>query len=145
MSLYGHHDALMIVEADSPQAVQEAINVIQAKTHEVVYATITCFAVNAEPGSYFDPGEQICIGVVTQPCQQEKVRNALKDIKEFDVVDVVFGEFDVMALFHRDRTIPAILRDVIRDIPFIQKTTTMLPHFLEPRPRQSNPAPAKST
>jgi DNA-binding Lrp family transcriptional regulator len=131
-SFYGHYDLVIPVEANSLQQIHQAVNTIQARGGDSVFSTITSVVVDpvTDNPKRFD-GNQVCVGIITQLGRQNDVRNRLEAIPGFDLADVVFGEFDIIALFHPNgQGALGVLRQAIREIEYIQKTTTMLPHTI---------------
>lgn len=126
---------LVVVEADSLSQVHRAVSLIQEHGKGSSFSTVTYLAVDPvfdNARLYDAPDDQLlCIGFITEPGKQSGVRNRLEAINGFVVADVVFGEFDVISLFRRDRGHLEVLRDAIRSVQSIRKTTTMLPHVMD--------------
>jgi uncharacterized protein with GYD domain len=133
LPVYGHYDVIVPVEHTDLHGIHRAVTVLQAKCRGSLDSTSTFVAA----GPAFDNehryknGRQVCVGIVTDLGKQDSVRKRLESLKDFDLADVVFGEFDVIALFTATQETPsAVLRNAIKEIPEIRKTTTMLPSAL---------------
>ncbi len=129
-SFYGEYDLLIPLEGNSLAQIQKAVTMIQRRGGEAVFSTITSVVVDPA----FDNvnrfrDRQVCMGIITQLGSKLSVRKQLEQLDYFDLADIVFGEFDIIALFHPGET-GALngLRTAIREVQSIQKTTTMLPH-----------------
>jgi uncharacterized protein with GYD domain len=130
VSVYGSYDAIVVVESPSVLGIHQAVSALTAGGG--VYQTVTMMAVNPEAlrGDIGSEGVGAVLGVYTQPQKQMEAQRALKEMG-FIIADVVFGEFDVVALFPRTgSTFYGHLFQVISNISSIRKTTTMLPHHV---------------
>ncbi len=74
--------------------------------------------------------EQFCIGICTEPGKDVKkdVRQKLLD-RGADAADIVFGDFDVIALITPQGTPKDTLLRMVDDIGSIRNTTTFLRLF----------------
>ena len=131
MSVYGSYDAIVILETESLFGIHDAI--VNMTSRGGILYTTTFVAVDPDFSSRtnIDGPHQACVGICTFPGMQMKTRAELV-AQGFDVADVVFGDFDVMALFRPGTSFHRSLIDAVQAIPTIRKTTTMLPHQIVP-------------
>jgi hypothetical protein len=129
--VYGYYDIVMPVEHDSLQGLHKAVDIIQAQGGDSLVSTTTFVAAAPafdKPDRFKEKTHQVCVGIITTLGMQDAVRCELERMESFDVTDVIFGEFDIIALFTKtDKRALTVLREVINGVPHIQNTTTMLP------------------
>ena len=134
MSVYGDPDVIMIVEADTLLDIHRAISYISqaAKSGDKngIFYTQTYIAAqpDASRATYREDG-QICIGFCTLPGLQEETQKTLLQLDDCDLVDVTIGEFDLIALFHRQQKIQDTLRDALCKCPHIRATLPLSYRF----------------
>jgi len=132
VSVYGNYDMIVVVESQNAQTglldLHRAVNTIIGTAQSGILYTRTYVAAetwSVGPTRY--DGRQIPIGICTSAGRQEETRDALVKTKMFDIVDIVLGDFDILALFKQSNVIPRDILKMLRAAPNITRTTTFIP------------------
>ena len=137
MSVFGDVDLIVPVEADTLNEIHDAIDeittgggVLYTKTYIASCPDFTTKSLKERYTDTADKPDQVCIGICTIAGGGVKGETQRRLIASgADVVDRVFGDFDLIALFTPKIGVRADLLkliDGIREIETIKKTTTYL-------------------
>jgi hypothetical protein len=126
ITVYGDVDIVLPIETESLCDIHHAIININACGGILYTKTLIASQPDFSNAQRF-VGPQAFIGICTLAGRQQDTRDRLMQIEGFDVADVVFGEYDIMAAFKAGYSYNQRLYDALRRIDTIRKTTTMLP------------------
>jgi hypothetical protein len=128
ISVFRSVDIIVPVETDSLIGIHNAID--QITTGGGVLYTSTYIAASPEFNEKQFPKkeDQMCIGICTLPGGEAKTETRAKLLERgANVVDFVFGDFDLIALVTPMVSPKQSLLDILNGIDTISKSTTFLP------------------
>ena len=130
--MFGHYDLIIPVEAKTLPELSDHIEHIASGpgvSHTISYiASAPDFS---NPDRFPVDQLQAVLLINVEPKMKAEVRKNISN--ECDVADIVFGDVDIIAVFHKNETFWSTLTRIIDQNPGITKTTTLLPVDLSNR------------
>lgn len=132
LSTFGDHDFVVPVEAESLEGIHDAV--VQMDRGEGVDYTTTYVAVRPDfsNAGRFDGGTnnpQAVVRIITDSDARSAAYEQLRTMPEIDLVDIVFGDCDLIALVRPNGTNLEFVSRKLKTVRGIRKTITMLPYL----------------